>query len=132
MGSGIIVRRATSQDARTMSRTLGLTSARRENYLAEALTNRFLTSTQIDHRLNEGPIWVAEVEGEIVGSVSIKSESDGLHIRSLAIRNDVEEQIVARELLRAVSEFADVGELEARLIGAFYTQLVRAADHQHL
>jgi hypothetical protein len=115
-----------------MSKTLGISSARRENYLAEALTARFLTSTQIDHRLNEGPIWVAEAEGEIIGSVSVKSDSDGLYIRSLAIRNDVQEKVVAPELLRAVNEFAEVSELEAHLIGDFYTQLVRAADYGRL
>jgi N-acetylglutamate synthase-like GNAT family acetyltransferase len=132
MGSSIIVRRATSLDTGKMSRMLNMSLARRENYLSEALTARFLAAKQIDHRLDEGPIWVAEAEGEIIGSISIKSEPNGLHIRSLAIRNDVEEQAVAPELLRAVSEFADVGELEARLIGDFYTQLVRAADHGRL
>ena len=132
MISNVIVRRATSHDAKDMSRTLGMLSARRENYLAEALTSRFLTSRQIDHRMLEGPIWVAELEGEIVGSVSIKSDSDGLHIRSLAVRNDLHEQGVAPELLRAVNEFAEVGELAVHLIGDFYTQLVRATGHWNL
>lgn len=132
MGSSVLVRRATNQDTVNMSRMLNMSSAHRENYLDEALTARFLTSTRIDHRLNEGPIWVAEVEGEIIGSVSIKSEPDGLYIRSLAVRNDVQEEIVAPELLRAVIEFAEVSELEAHLVSDFYTQIMRAGDHRRL
>jgi N-acetylglutamate synthase-like GNAT family acetyltransferase len=114
-----------------MSRTLSLASARRENYLVEARTARFLTSREIDHWLHEGPIWLAELDGEIVGSVSIKSDEDGLHIRGMAVRNDVQERIVALELLRAVNEFAEVGELAVHLIGDFYSQLVRATAHHN-
>ena len=132
MGSKVIVRRATSKDAPNISKALSLSSARRENYLAEALTKRFLASTQIDKRLTEGLIWVAETDGEIIGSISIRSEADGLHIRSFAVRNDFQEQLVAPELLRAVNEFAEVGEITAHLIGDFYTQLVRAAEHVRL
>lgn len=132
MEGKVIVRRATSSDAVNISKTLDLSSAHRENYLAEALTKRFLASTQIDKRLTEGLIWVAETDGEIVGSISIRSDPDGLHIRSFAVRNDFQEHRVAPELLRAVNEFAEVGEVTAHLIGDFYTQLVRAAEYGRL
>ena len=132
MGGKVIVRRATSSDARNISETLSLSSARRENYLAEALTKRFLAATQIEKRLTEGLIWVAETDGEIVGSISIRSDVDGLHIRSFAVRNGFQEQLIAPELLRAVNEFAEVGEITAHLVSDFYTQLMRAADHRRL
>lgn len=132
MGSKVIVRRATSSDARNISRALSLSSAHRENYLAEALTKRFLASTQIDKRLSEGLIWVAETDGEIVGSISLRSDEDGLHIRSFAVRNGFQEQLVAPELLRAVNEFAEVGEITAHLISEFYTQLVRVSEYGRL
>jgi N-acetylglutamate synthase-like GNAT family acetyltransferase len=128
----INVRRATSGDAVNMSRRLSISSARRENYLTEAITARFLTIRQIDHRLREGPIWVAVSDGEIVGSISIKSDADGLNICSLAVRKDAQEQVVTLELLKAVNEFAEVGDLAAHLNGDFYTQLVRATNHGRL
>lgn len=132
MGGKVIVRRATSSDVPNISKALSLSSARRENYLAEALTKRFLASTQIDKRLTEGVIWVAEADGEIVGSISLRSDADGLHIRSLAVRDDFQNQLVAPELLRTVNEFAEVGEITAHLFSEFYTELVSVAEHVHL
>lgn len=127
--SEITVRLATPRDAESISRMLFETfPGYRRNYAPDAAAILTPTTEQIKARLEEGPIWVAEIEGEIVGSVSLRTESEGLCIRSATVKEDAQGRGVRLKLLSAVNEFAEMGDLESNLVGHFYTELIYAGD----
>ena len=129
VGSDVTIRPATARDAESISRMLLETfSAASKNYAPDAAAILTPTSDQVKVSLDEGPIWVAEIEGEIVGSVSLKTDSGGLCIRSAAVRKDARGRGIWLKLLGAVNEFAEVGDTEANLVGHFYTELVYAGE----
>ena len=128
-GSEVTVRPATARDAESISRMLLETfSVYRNNYAPDAASILTPTAEQIEVRLEEGPIWVAEIEGQIVGSVSLRTESAGLCIKCAAVRKEARGRGVWLKLLGAVNEFAEVGDTEANLVGHFYTELIYAGD----
>lgn len=61
---------------------------------------------QIVDRFGEGPIWVAELEGAIVGTVSVVPRSTELYIRSMAVTPGARGQSVGARLLDVVEAFA--------------------------
>jgi putative intracellular protease/amidase/N-acetylglutamate synthase-like GNAT family acetyltransferase len=128
-GSEVTIRPATTRDAESISRMLLETfSAYSKNYAPDAAPILTPNSEQIKVILEEGPIWVAEIEGEIVGSVSLRTESEGLCIRSAAVRKDARGRGIWLKLLGAVNEYAEVCDTEANLVGHFYTELVYAGE----
>ena len=50
---------------------------------------------------------MAEIEGEIVGTVSLSTEPEGLYIRSMAVSPHAQGRGVGHKLLDAVNGFAD-------------------------
>jgi len=129
LGSEVTIRPATSRDAESISRMLHETfSAYSKNYAPDAASILTPTSEEVIVKLEEGPIWVAEIEGEIVGSVSLRIESEGLCIKSAAVRKDARGRGIWLKLLGAVNEFAEVGDTEADLVGHFYTELIYAGE----
>jgi putative intracellular protease/amidase len=104
LGSEVTIRPATSRDAESISRMLLETfSGYSKNYAPDAAELLTPTSEQVMVRLEEGPIWVAEIEGEIVGSVSLRTESEGLCIKSAAVRREARGRGIWLKLLSAVN-----------------------------
>lgn len=61
---------------------------------------------EIEPRFAEGPIWVAELDGVIVGTVSVVLRGEGLYIRSMAVHPGVRGKGVAARLLEIVEQTA--------------------------
>jgi ribosomal protein S18 acetylase RimI-like enzyme len=61
---------------------------------------------EVRRRLTEGPIWVTELAGTIVSSVSAVSKVNGLYLRSLAVHPAARGRGVGRQLLATVEAFA--------------------------
>jgi hypothetical protein len=75
MKSKVTVRLAVHSDATEISRILlEAFSVYRRFYTEAAFEQVTPTSNLIKGRLEEGPIWVAEVDDEIVGTVSVIKE----------------------------------------------------------
>ncbi len=64
------------------------------------------TAEEILPRFAEGPIWVAEQDGRIVGTVSVVPKGEGLYIRSMAVHPDARGKGVAALLLATVEQAA--------------------------
>jgi GNAT superfamily N-acetyltransferase len=79
----------------------------RENYTPEAFDAVTPNADQIIARFDEGPQWVAEIDGEIVGTVSLRADADALYVRSMAVSPNLQGQGVGHVLLKAVNEYAD-------------------------
>ena len=64
------------------------------------------SSAQIHERWNEGPVWVAVQNGNIVGTVAAVPKSSGLYVRSMAVLPAARGQGIAGGLLKEIETFA--------------------------
>ena len=60
----------------------------------------------INPRFDEGPIWIAELNGEAVGTVSGLPDGDRFYIRSMAIKPSVQRLGIGQKLLDALETYA--------------------------
>lgn len=66
------------------------------------------TPDQIAQRLVDGPIWVAVLNQQIVGTVSAIPKTEGVYIRSMAILPAARGQGIGRLLLAQIENFAHI------------------------
>jgi len=64
------------------------------------------TTDQIRARWDEGPVWVAVQNGEIVGTIAAAPKNAGLYVRSMAVLPSARGQGIAGGLLKEVERFA--------------------------
>jgi putative acetyltransferase len=76
------------------------------SYTAEAFAATTPDSEQILSRMNEGPIWIAIRNDEIVGTVSVVSRSEALHIRGMAVLPSARGGGIGKLLMKKVENFA--------------------------
>jgi len=60
----------------------------------------------IEKRFDEGPIWVAQSFGRIIGTVSTLPEPEWLYIRSMAVSPGIQGLGIGKRLLSEVEDFA--------------------------
>ena len=65
--------------------------------------------TVIERRLAEGPVWVAELEDRIIGTISAVAGAEGVYVRGMAIAPSARRRGVGRMLLEAAEHFAQAG-----------------------
>lgn len=80
-------------------------STLREHYTEDAFEVVTPSAELVRTRFAEGPMWVASIDGRIVGTVSVTFEPDGIYIRSMAVRPDAQGRGIAHQLMEAVDEF---------------------------
>lgn len=61
---------------------------------------------EIRERFEEGPIWAAFADGEMVGTVSVMPEPDWLYIRSMAVSPATQGLGIGRRMLAVVEDYA--------------------------
>ena len=64
------------------------------------------TGKQIRNRWHEGPVWVALLDGAIVGTVSAVPKGEGLYVRSMAVLPSARGHGIGELLLGGVESFA--------------------------
>ena len=107
LGSTVTLRLARPSDAGAIAATLRVAFAAFEGlYTPPAFTATTPTPEQVAGRLTEGPIWLAEGAGQVLGTVSVVPRPGELYIRSLAVHPAARGQGIGARLLRAVEEFA--------------------------
>jgi N-acetylglutamate synthase-like GNAT family acetyltransferase len=113
MSSNVTVRLAKLDDAAAISKVLlEAFGVYRENYTPEAFEIVTPPTGEIERRFDDGPQWVAEKDGAIVGTVSVTTEAEGLYIRSMAISPHAQGKGIGHKLMDAVNEYADASEHE--------------------
>ncbi|MGH2521858.1 MAG: GNAT family N-acetyltransferase [Anaerolineales bacterium] len=75
-------------------------------YTPEAFAATTPTAAQLQKRWHEGPVWVAEQNGVIVGTVSVVPRSEALYVRSMALVPTARGHGLGKGLLQAVERFA--------------------------
>jgi GNAT superfamily N-acetyltransferase len=79
-------RRADSNDAAAIARVLYSSFLEfRSAYTEEAFAATAIDTGQVIRRMREGPIWVAERDHRVVGTVSACREHDTAYIRGMAV-----------------------------------------------
>jgi putative acetyltransferase len=61
---------------------------------------------EVERRFADGPIWVAEVGGEVAGTVSAIVREDGVYVRGMAVGRSARGIGIGKLLLNQVHEFA--------------------------
>jgi GNAT superfamily N-acetyltransferase len=77
-----------------------------KEYTAGAFEYTTPKADTIRPRFAEGPIWIAELDGEAVGTVSGLPDGDRFYIRSMAIKPSVQRNGVGQKLLSALEAYA--------------------------
>ena len=101
------IRLARLPDTEAISLTLREAFAEFESlYTPAAFSATTPSKAQIEARFEEGPIWVAELEGKLVGTVAAVPRGTELYIRSMAVLPTARRRGVGTLLLNATETFA--------------------------
>jgi N-acetylglutamate synthase-like GNAT family acetyltransferase len=103
----VIIRRAERRDAGDISRLLlEAFGAIRDRYTPEGFADVTPDEERVRQRFDEGALWVAEIDGKVVGTVSLSTEPEGLYVRSMAVSPQFQGQGIGHKLLKALHEYA--------------------------
>lgn len=106
-GLEVEIRRAGPGDEHTISSLiLEAFSPFRGEYTADAFEYTAAPAEKVLERFTEGPIWLACVDGEAVGTVSGLPEEERFYIRSMAIKPSVQRGGIGQRLLDTLEAFA--------------------------
>jgi len=107
MGAPVVIRRAVPDDAPAITEALRAAFAPfAALYTAEALAATVVEPDEVRARMAEGPVWVAQTEGVIVGTVSVLPRGADLYVRGMAVHPARQAAGVGRRLLAEVDAFA--------------------------
>lgn len=131
--SMVLVRRAAVEDATEVSRVIHETfSSVREHYTDSAFEDVTPKPGEIAQRLTDGAIWVAEIGGDIVGTVTLLTEPEGYYVRSMAVLPQAQGRGIGRTLLEALHAHATAGELKRIFLYTLpFQQGARALYEKH-
>ncbi|MGB7068835.1 MAG: GNAT family N-acetyltransferase [Pyrinomonadaceae bacterium] len=119
--SELKIRLATPEDSASIAVVLfEAFSAFREHYTPEAFEVVTPSAEVIAGRFDEGPIWVAEIEGRVVGTVSLTTEPEGLYIRSMAVQPAAQGFGIGHKLLDALNDHVSTSEIERMFLYTTY------------
>jgi ribosomal protein S18 acetylase RimI-like enzyme len=101
------IRRATDRDVGSVAQVLAEAFAEFERlYTRAGYAATTPLADTIRGRLTEGPTWLAEDGGQIVGTVSAVVRDGDVHVRSMAVTPAARGQRVALHLMRQLELFA--------------------------
>src|SRR5207247_11127495 len=106
-GARVEIRFAEPGDAESISEILRKAFSEFKNdYTPEALEVVTPPADEIATRFGEGPQWLAIVDSEPVGTVSVIREPEHLYIRSMAVLREAQGVGIGRRLLAAIEGYA--------------------------
>jgi ribosomal protein S18 acetylase RimI-like enzyme len=101
------IRRARPADAPAMAAVLAEAFAEfKTQYTPGAIAATAPSAEVIAQRFAEGPQWVAEADGVIVGTASAAPKGSGLYVRSLAVAPAARGRRLGARLMRQVEAYA--------------------------
>jgi len=78
----------------------------RERYSEDGFADVTPDEERVRGRFAEGAMWVAEADGRVVGTVSLRPEAEGLYVRSMAVLPEFQGCGVSHTMLDALHEYA--------------------------
>ena len=108
--SHIEIRTAVPEDARPIAAVLLEAFLEyRPSYTEGGFSATTPASDQIKHRMQEGPVWVADCGGVIVGTASAVRKGDSLYIRGMAVLPRARGSGIGKRLLSEIERAAAAG-----------------------
>src|SRR4051794_28572450 len=105
--SEIHVRLAAPTDASAIATVLQEAFAEYASlYTPEALAATTPRAEQIKIRMSEGPVWVAVLEGAVVGTVAAATRAEGLYVRGMGVLPQARGHRIGELLLGAIDAYA--------------------------
>lgn len=124
----VIIRLAKPSEAAAISSLIREAFAPFETeYTAEAFAYTRPDAEAVRARFDEGPIWVAEIDGSVVGTVSGLPEADRFYIRSMAIKPAAQRLGIGQKLLTTLE--AHARERRHEKLYLYTTFVLPAARH---
>jgi ribosomal protein S18 acetylase RimI-like enzyme len=109
--SAVTVRVAQPGEAEVITALLRAAFAEFESrYTPEGFSATAPEAEHIRARFGEGPVWVAELDGATVGTVSGVPREGALYVRSMAVLASARAQGVGRALLSAAEAYGRVNQ----------------------
>jgi ribosomal protein S18 acetylase RimI-like enzyme len=106
-GQDLQIRQAAPDDAAAIASLLRKSFREYETlYTAEGFVATVGTPDMVKARIDEGPVWVAEENQAIVGTVSAVLKGDRLYIRGMAVDPTARGRRIGCKLLNRAEEFA--------------------------
>ena len=103
----VLIRRAAIQESSVIAEVLRQAFIEYASlYTASAFEATTSTASRIQARWDEGPVWVAVQNEDVVGTVAAVPKSSGLYIRSMAVLPSARGQGIAKKLLQEIENFA--------------------------
>lgn len=107
------IRRATPSDAGAVSSSLRRAFQEFEPlYTPEAFVATVQPESGILKRMEEGPLWVAENDQEIIGTVSAMRLEDSVFVRGMAVAPEARGQRIGRTLLELTEKYTRDQDLD--------------------
>jgi len=105
----IEIRLALAEDAQSISSALFQSFVEYKSlYTPEGFAATTPTAEQIHNRLNEGPVWVALLDGVIVGTVSAVARPESVYVRGMAVLPTARGQGIGELLMGRLESFASL------------------------
>jgi len=115
------IRRAVPGDEETIAALIFEAFAPfRDEYTPDAFEYTAVSADKVRERFDEGPMWLAIANGEVVGTVSGLPEEERFYIRSMAIKPSAQRGGIGQRLLETLETFArDAGYKKLYLYTTF-------------
>jgi GNAT superfamily N-acetyltransferase len=81
-------------------------------YTPDGFAATAITAEQVAGRIAEGPVWIAERDEMIVGTVSVVPQGESLYIRGMAVPPSARGMRIGAALLTQVEQFALTGNFK--------------------
>ena len=78
----------------------------RDLYTPEGFAATTPTSEEVLTRMKEGPVWVALLDGSVVGTVAAVDRGEDLYVRGMAVLPRARGQRIGELLLREIKDYA--------------------------
>jgi GNAT superfamily N-acetyltransferase len=102
-----VVRLANVGDAEAIaSIMLQAFSEYRELYTAEGFAATAITSEEVVARMRQGPVFVALIDDEMVGTASVVKKNDSLYVRGMAVLPESRGNRIGELLLIQIEDYA--------------------------
>ena len=103
----VTIRAATAADAASIASVLADAFVEfRDLYTPDGYRATAPAHDEVERRLADGPIWVAEIGGQVTGTVSAVVREDGVYVRGMAVGRSARGAGIGKRLLKQVHEFA--------------------------
>lgn len=131
-GTRVRIRLAASGDApRVASLLLESFVEYRDSYTPEGFAATTPTCEEVLTRMEEGPVWVALLDGSVVGTVAAAERGEGLYVRGMAVLPRARGLGIGGLLLREIEGYARARGYSRLILSTtpFLQRAIRLYEH---